>query len=100
MSLTYTARVAPGPGVSSDVVQTAIETALANAFPTFPVGGFNQTAGAGSIGVDLLELVAGRSHPAIYKVRITVTVPGAGDVALAPGDVATLTSAMGSVVVA
>lgn len=63
VSLTYTARAAPGPVVSSDVVKTAIETALANAFPTFPVGGFNQTAAAGSIGVDLLELVAGRSHP-------------------------------------
>lgn len=98
VAVTYTARAAPGSGVTVASVKASVLAGLTSFFQTIPVGGYDQDAGgAGSLSVSLLEMVIGRSHPAIYKV--TVTLPG-GDVSMALGDVAKRGTLIDAVVVA
>lgn len=78
-----------GAGVSAAGVAAKIGTALSDYFATIPIGGYDQTLGAGTLYLDEIRAVVSRADPAIYHVALSS--PGA-DVALALGEVATLTN--------
>ena len=76
-----------GAGVSAQVIADAISVALEAAFPTYEIGGYDQTAGAGTLYAEEVSATVNGSHPKIYKVALASP---SGDVALAKGHVATL----------
>lgn len=79
-----TVKAKSGAGVTSATVATAIDDAIDLAFPTFDIGGYDQTAGAGSLYLDEIAATVNGAHPRIYKVALSSP---AGAVALAKGDV-------------
>jgi uncharacterized phage protein gp47/JayE len=79
-----------GQAVTGDEVDAAINAALVARFRGYPIGGFDQTAGSGTIYVSDLRAVVERAHPAIYTA--TLASP-ATDTILAVGDVATFPDA-------
>jgi hypothetical protein len=88
----------PGAGVSSGTILAAVTAELTKDFPGYDIGGFNQTAGAGTIYKQELESSVNAAHASIYKVTLTSPV---GDVSLSVGEVAVLGSTAGlSVVIA
>lgn len=82
-----------GQSISGAVVKAAIGAALEDRFANYPIGGFDQTAGAGTIYAADVRAVVERAHPAIYTA--TLSSP-AGDTALALGRVAVLTTPTGT----
>ncbi len=82
-----------GKTIASADVKKAINDALTARFKEYPIGGFDQTAGAGTIYASDLRSVVERSHPAIYKV--TLSNPG-GDTAIPLGHVPTLNNPTGT----
>jgi len=87
VNIVGTLKARSGSGVTSAVVEAAADAALALAFPTWDIGGFDQTAGAGVIYQKELEATANGAHPRIYLA--TVATPSSNP-ALAKGDVAVL----------
>lgn len=85
-----TARVRTRPGVTAALAQAAIVKALATAFAALPIGGDDQTAGAGVIYTSDFLGVAQAAYPGLYDV--VISTPSGGTTALALGHVATLTS--------
>jgi hypothetical protein len=84
--------------VSSGTILAAVTAELTKDFPGYDIGGFNQTAGAGTIYKQELESSVNAAHASIYKVTLTSPV---GDVSLSVGEVAVLGSTAGlSVVIA
>ena len=82
-----------GQAVAGVDVKAAIITALVDRFKNYPIGGFDQVAGAGTIYASDVRAVVERAHPAIYAA--TLSSP-AGDTALALGRVAVLTTPTGT----
>ncbi len=82
-----------GQAVAGADVKTAIGDALEARFSGYPIGGFDQVLGAGTIYASDLRGVVERAHPAIYTA--TLSSP-AGDTALALGRVAVLTTPTGT----
>lgn len=82
-----------GQSITSTVVHDAIVAALTDRFRNYPIGGFDQVAGAGTIYASDLRGTVDRAHPAIYST--VLSSPG-GDTAIALGHVATLTFGGGS----
>lgn len=93
VTTTATIKAKGGPGITTAVIANAISAALAAAFPEFPVGGFDQTAGAGTLYADEVKAIINNAHPAIYHVAMTSP---AGDTALALGHVAVLSNTITS----
>lgn len=85
-----TAKLKTSTGVSAATVKAAIVAALAAAFEDIPIGGMDQTAGAGVIYTSDIEGYARDAWPGLYDVN--VTTPAGASTALAVGDVATVTS--------
>lgn len=85
ITIAATVKAKAGSGVTAAVVAAAVNTALDAAFASWAIGGYDQTAGAGTIYRDEIMAVINGAHPAIYHV--TLTTP-AGDTALAKGRVA------------
>lgn len=82
-----TAKIKAGPGVVSATVRQAIVDALTAAFQEFPIGGEDQTLGAGVIYTRDLQAIAATAYPGLYAV--SVTTPAGASTALAAGEVAT-----------
>lgn len=87
IAVTGTARIKAGPGVVSATVRQAIVDALVAAFPTFPIGGVDQVAGAGVIYTTDLRSIAATAYPGLYDVL--TTTPAGASTALAVGQMAT-----------
>lgn len=88
-----TVKAKAGAGVSAASVAAKIATALTAYFATVDIGGYDQTAGAGTLYLDEIRAVVSRADPSIYHV--VLSSPGA-DIALALGEVATLTNNIGA----
>jgi hypothetical protein len=82
-----------GQAVAGADVKAAINAALIDRFKNYPIGGFDQTAGAGTIYVSDVRGVVERAHPAIYFAALSSP---AGDTALALGHDAVLTTPTGT----
>jgi hypothetical protein len=83
-----------GAAIVSTDVKAAINAALIARFRgDYDIGGFDQTAGAGTIYASDIRGVVERAHPAIYSAVLSSP---AGDTALALGHVARLTSPTGT----
>lgn len=82
-----TAKIKAGPGVVSATVRQAIVDALATAFQEFPIGGEDQTLGAGVVYTRDLQAIAATAFTGLYAV--SVTTPAGASTALALGEVAT-----------
>jgi len=89
-----TIKARSGAGVTSGAITTAANEALAEAFPTWEIGGFDHVAGAGVIYHEEYESTVNGSHPKIYKVAIATP---AANTALAKGEVAVLGTSSWSV---
>jgi hypothetical protein len=87
VAVTYTVKAKAAPGVTTGGVETAIADALAAYFSTIDIGGYDQTAGAGTLYADKIKAVIAKAWPTIYHT--TMAAPSA-DVALALGHVAVL----------
>ncbi len=74
-----------GQAIAGADVKAAINAALVDRFKNYPIGGFDQVAGAGTIYASDLRGTVDRAHPAIYS---TVLSSPAGDTAIALGHVA------------
>lgn len=82
-----------GRAVSGVDVKAAIVAALIDRFKNYPIGGFDQVAGAGTIYASDLRGVVERAHPAIYFGALSSP---AGDTALALGHDAVLVTPTGT----
>jgi phage-related baseplate assembly protein len=89
VNIVGTIKAKAGAGVTQSVIEDAADAALATAFEGWDIGGFDQTAGAGTIYHEEYESTVNGAHPKIYKV--TIATP-AGDTSLAKGQVAVLGS--------
>jgi hypothetical protein len=87
ISVVGTAKIKAGPGVVSATVRQAIVDALTAAFQEFPIGGEDQTLGAGVIYTRDLQAIAATAFTGLYAV--SVTTPAGASTALALGEVAT-----------
>lgn len=88
-----TAKIKAAPGVTQTAVKQAIVDALSEAFADFPIGGFDQVAGAGVIYTVDLQGIARGAFLGLYDV--VVTTPAGATTPLALGEVATLNSVPG-----
>lgn len=77
-----------GQAISGPTVTAAILAALTARAANYPIGGFDQTAGAGTIVVEEFRGTVHGAHPAIYS---TTLVTPAGTTAIALGQVAVVT---------
>ena len=82
-----------GRAVTGPEVKAAIIAALTARFIEYPIGGFDQVAGAGTIYLEEIRGTVKSAHPAIYEA--TLSSPG-GDTAIALGHVARLTTPTGT----
>lgn len=83
-----------GAAILGPDVKAAIVAALTNRFQAdYDIGGFDQTAGAGTIYASDIRGVVERAHPAIYSAVLSSP---AGDTAIALGHVAHLTTPTGT----
>jgi hypothetical protein len=82
-----------GQSIVGADVKAAIVAALVARFKAYPIGGFDQAAGAGTIYASDLRAVVERAHPAIYSAVLSAP---AGDTALALGRVAVLVTPTGT----
>jgi hypothetical protein len=73
-----------GAAVAGATVKAAINAALVERFEEYPIGGFDQTAGVGSITLNEIEGTVKCAHPAIYSVIMSSPV---GTTAIALGHV-------------
>ncbi len=76
-----------GRAVTAASVSAAIVAALGARMVTYPIGGFDQVLGAGTIYASDLRGTVDRAHPAIYS---TVLSAPAGDTAILLGHVAVI----------
>jgi Baseplate J-like protein len=86
--VTGSARIKAAPGITEAVVKAAIVSELTSMWPTIPIGGFDQTAGAGVLYTTDISAWAKGAYPGLYDV--VAVVPGGATTALALGKVATL----------
>ncbi len=85
ITIAATVKAKGGPGVTATSVAADIATAIDAAFPTFPVGGFDQdSGGAGTLYADEIKSDINGAAQAIYTV--TMSSPS-GNTALALGEV-------------
>ncbi len=77
--------------------KAAMESAVTEAFADFPIGGMDQSFGAGSIYTTDLRAIAADAYGGLYNVL--VSTPAGASTALALGEVATLASATFTVTV-
>lgn len=89
-----TGRLLNGGATAIAAAKTAIVEALQDYFESFPIGGLDQTAGAGFLYTDDIEAIAATAYPGLYNVQ--VTTPAGASTALAEGHVAVLSTAVGS----
>jgi hypothetical protein len=82
-----------GRPVTALTVDAAIRAALAARFVLYPIGGFKQTLGAGSISLEEIRATVKSAHPAISDAVLSSPV---GATALAVGQVAKLTTPDGT----
>jgi hypothetical protein len=82
-----------GRAVTSTAVKAAINAALTARFLLYPIGGFKQTAGAGTISLEEIRGTVKSAHPAISDATLSSPV---GATALAIGRVAKLTTPDGT----
>lgn len=94
ITVSGTARLQSGPGVSVAEAQQAIVDALTDDFSLFPIGGRDQVEGAGVIYSEDLQAIAACSYPGLYN--LVLTAPLAATTPLAKGQVATLDTAPAS----
>lgn len=87
VNLVGTIKAKSGAGVTTSSIDAAATAAASAAFPTYDIGGFDQTAGAGTLYKQELESMVNGSDSHIYLV--TLGTP-AGNTALAEGRVAKL----------
>jgi hypothetical protein len=87
VNVTATVKLRAAPGLDATTIEEAVEDALAAYFETVPIGGYDQTAGAGTLYADAIKSIIGGAYPGIYHT--TMAAP-AGDTALALGEVAVL----------
>lgn len=85
VTIAGTVKAKAGAGVSAASVATAIDEAITAAFPGYDIGGFDRTAGAGTLYKQEVESLVNGAATSIYKV--TLSSPS-GDTALALGQVA------------
>lgn len=86
-----------GKAIVGADVTAAIQAALVARFKEYDIGGYEQTAGAGTIYASDIRATVEKAHPAIYSA--TLSSP-AGDTALSVGQVAVLAFGGGSTVTA
>jgi hypothetical protein len=82
-----------GATVSSGTVNTAIKAALAERFKEYPIGGFEQTAGAGSISLEEIRATVKSAHPAITDAVMSSPV---GATAIGVGEIPRLLTPTGT----
>jgi hypothetical protein len=82
-----------GRAVTGPTIKAAINAALEARFPLYPVGGFKQTLGAGSISLEEIRATVKGAHPAIGDATLSSPV---GSTALAIGRVPVLTTPTGT----
>lgn len=87
-----TVKAKAGAGVTAAVVAAAIGDALTAASVTWDIGGYDQTAGAGTLYSEEIDATVNGSHPKIYKV----TLSSPSNTALAKGHVAVVTNSIGA----
>ncbi len=85
--ITAAIRVRAGAGITTAIIEDGADEALAEAFQSWDIGGFDRTLGSGTIYKEEIGSTINGSHRNIY--RVDVTVP-AGNTALALGEVAVL----------
>jgi hypothetical protein len=84
-------RIKSRAGISVDLVKQGILRNLAETWQDFPVGGFDQISGAGTIYLNDIERIVGNGYKGLYDVILTE--PSAST-AIPAGYVATLDSLM------
>lgn len=82
-----------GQAVTGPVVKAAIVAAVNARFRQYPIGGYKQTAGAGSISLEEIRSTVKSAHPAISDATLSSPV---GTTAIALGHVPHLTAATGT----
>jgi hypothetical protein len=95
IAVTYTVKVKSGPGVTSAGVQAAVSAALNAYFENVDIGGYDQTAGAGTLYADEVKAIIASAAGAYHTV---MTLPS-GDVSLSVGEVPVLGSVTATVTI-
>lgn len=82
-----------GKAVTGPTVKAAINAALKARFAVYPIGGFKQTAGIGSISLEEIRSTVKGAHPAISDATLSSPV---GSTTILLGQVAVLTTPTGT----
>lgn len=95
IAVTYTAYVYNTTGLSDDQIKTLIAAELATFLSAQPIGGIIVPPDPGTIFADSLRAAIRKARPEVFKVVLALPT---GDVVLAPTQVATLGTVIGSIV--